>query len=77
MALPLNVQHYFAFVGELDGITYKVDDDLSETNRIAEDAIRQVDLNVAPQFQFFLVSARGKQAHCVFENVTKIEVSFV
>src|SRR6516164_396193 len=77
LASSLNVQHHFAFVGELDGITDKVDDDLSETNRVAEDAIRQVNLNVAPQLQVFLVSARGKQAHRVFKRVTEIEVSLV
>src|SRR5215467_11270304 len=77
LAFSLNVQHHFAFVGKLDGITDKVDDDLSETNRVAEDAIRQIDLNMAPQLQFFLVSARGKQAHGVFESVTEIEVSLV
>src|SRR6516225_1498630 len=77
LASSLNVQHHFAFVGKLDGITDKVDDDLSETNRVAKDAIRQIDLNVAPQLQFFLVSPRGKQTHCVFESVTEIEVSLV
>src|SRR6516165_5444319 len=77
LASSLNVQHHLAFVGELDGITNQVDDDLSETNRVTKDAIRQIDLNVAPQLQFFLVSAWGKQAHCVFESVTEIEVSLV
>src|SRR5215471_7555658 len=77
LALSLNVQHHFAFVGKLDGITDKVDDDLLETNRVAEDTIGQIGLNVAPQLQFFLVSARGKQTHCVFEGVTELEVSLV
>src|SRR5579872_5079562 len=75
--LPFNVQHHFAFVGELDGVADKVDDYLSEANRVAEDPIRQVGLNVTGQFQFFLVSTRGKQAHRVFEGVTQIEISFV
>src|SRR6516162_11129370 len=77
LALSLNVQHHFAFVGELDGITDKVDDDLLETNRVAEDTIRQIGLNVAPQLQLFLVSARGEQTHCVFEGITEIKVSLV
>src|SRR5215469_16357223 len=77
LALSLNVQHHFAFVGKLDGIPDKVDDDLSETNRVAEDAIRQIDLYMAPQLQFFLVSTRGKKSYCVFEDVTETEVSLV
>src|SRR5215469_14516085 len=77
LAFSLNVQHHFAFVGKLDGIAHKVDDDLPETKRIAEDTIRQIGLNVAAQLQFFLVSARGKQAHGVFKGVTEIEISFV
>src|SRR5215471_4225814 len=77
LTLSLNVQHHFAFVSELDGITHKVDDDLSQSNRVAEDAIRQIGLNVAAQFQFFLMSARGKQAYCVLEGVAEIEVSLV
>src|SRR5215475_15355216 len=75
LTLSLNVQHHFAFVSELDRITHKIDDDLSQTNRVAEDAIRQIGLNVAAQFQFFLMSARSKQAHCIFESVAEIEVS--
>src|SRR5215467_59028 len=77
LALSLDVQHYFAFVGGLRVINDKVDDDLSETNRIAEDASRQIALNVASHFEFFLVSTWGKQAHRVFEGVTKIELSLV
>src|SRR5215469_241793 len=77
LALSLNVQHHLTFVSELDDVTHKVDDDLSQTNRVAEDAIRQISLNVAAQFQFLLMSARGKQAHCVFEGVAKTEVSLI
>src|SRR5215831_1297631 len=77
LTLSLDVQHNFAFVSELDGIAYKVDNNLSQTNRIAEDAIRQIGLNVATQFQLFLMSARGKQAHSVLEGVAEIEVSLV
>src|SRR5215469_2699646 len=77
LALTLNVQHHLTFVGELDGITHKVDDDLSQTNRVAEDTIRQISLNMAAQFQFFLMCARGKQAHCVFEGVAETEVSLI
>src|SRR5215510_1320299 len=77
LALSLNVQHHLAFLCELDGITDKVDDDLSETNRVAANAIRQIGLNVTAQLQIFLVSARGKQAHCVFESVAEIEVRLV
>src|SRR5215470_11208810 len=77
LTLSLNVQHHFALVSELDGITHKVDDDLSQTNRVAEDAIRQIGLNVAAQLQLFLMSARGKQAYSVLEGVAEIEVSLV
>src|SRR5215469_1367811 len=77
LALPLNVQHHLTFVSELDGIPHKVDDDLSQTNRIAHDAFRQISLNVTAQFQIFLMSARGKQPYCVFETVAEIEISLV
>src|SRR6516165_5036806 len=77
LALSLNVQHHLTFVGELDGITHKVDNDLSQTNRVAEDAIRQISLNMAAQFQFFLMSARGKQANRVLKGVAEIKVSCI
>src|SRR6516164_5329151 len=77
LALSLNVQHHFAFVGELNGITDEVDDDLTKANRVTEDAIRQVYLNVTAQLQLFLMSARGEQAHGVLEGVTKIKVSLI
>src|SRR5215468_10596602 len=77
LTLSLDVQHHFALVRELDGITHKVDDDLPQTNRVAEDAIRQIGLNVAAEFQFLLMSARGKQAYCVLQGVAEVKVSLV
>src|SRR6185369_15762496 len=68
---------HLPFIRELDGVADKVDDDLSETNWVSKDAIRQVSLNVTSQLQFFVVGTWGQQAHCVFEGVAEIEVSLV
>ena len=73
LALPLHVQHHFAFLSELQRVAHQIENDLSQAVVVANHHVGHVEMDIERQFQSQPIGADGKQFHGVSETLAQVE----
>src|SRR5213592_75662 len=70
-----DLHDHFTLVSELDGITYKIYDDLAQPSRIANQRHWHVGQDVANQFQILSLSSTSQGLDCFIHAVTQVKLN--
>ena len=70
----LNIHHHFALIGELDGVTDKIDEHLTQADGITAKPAGHIGMNVPGQFKLLRMGARAKRFEHVAQFFAHIEI---
>ena len=73
LCASLNGDQHFPLLGELDGVTHQVHQNLPQATGIAEQMRGHIRIGIVGQFQFFLVSSQCHGLHGLAHAVVQVE----
>ena len=73
LGLSLDFQDHLAPLGELDGVSDQVGDDLPKTGGVALQVFRRTRVNAVEQFQAFLMRPQRQRLHGLSQAVAQVE----
>ncbi|OPY81381.1 MAG: hypothetical protein A4E70_01264 [Syntrophus sp. PtaU1.Bin005] len=72
--MPADANDHLAFLRELDGVSYEIDQNLPEPDRVSDQVERDIWTKVAGQFQLLLVGADGQFFNRPFDHFPEIKL---